>query len=147
MAHIRKQIRDDIITTLTGLTTTGSNVFNHRVYALGSNKLPTLCVYTNSDESVYETIDPPRSISSTLTVNIEGYVQATTGYDDTIDAINLEVSEALYTDRTRGGLAKDTRIVDMSSELSDDGEQPLSVVILTVVVTYMYNENDLETPI
>jgi len=147
MAHIRKQIRDNMITALTGLTTTGSNVFNHRVYTLGSNKLPALCVYTNSDESVYETINPPRSVSSTLTVNVEGYVKATAGYDDTIDAICLEVSEALYADRTRGGVAKDTRIANMTSDLSDDGEQPLSVVIITVIVTYMYNENDLETPI
>jgi len=84
---------------------------------------------------------------NTLTVNVEGYVQATSGYDNTIDAICLEVSEALYTDLTRGNLAKDTRIVSMSSELNDDGEQPLCVVVITVEVTYMYNENDLTTPI
>ena len=147
MAHIRNQIRDNIITALTGLTTTGSNVFNHRVYTLGSNKLPALCVYTNSEDSQYQTINPPRSVLNTLTVNIEGYVQATSGYDNTIDAICLEVSEALYTDLTRGNLAKDTRIVSMSSELNDDGEQPLCVVVITVEVTYMYNENDLTTPI
>jgi len=147
VAHIRNQIRDNIITALTGLTTTGSNVFNHRVYPLGSNKLPALCIYTSSESSQYQTINPPRSVLNTLTVNVEGYVQATSGYDNTIDAICLEVSEALYTDLTRGNLAKDTRIVSMSSELNDDGEQPLCVVVITVEVTYMYNENDLTTPI
>ena len=32
--HIRQQIREKFGTTLTGLTTTGSNVFESRVYPL-----------------------------------------------------------------------------------------------------------------
>ena len=39
MAHVRKQIRDAVITTLTGLSTTGSNVFRSRIYPLESNKI------------------------------------------------------------------------------------------------------------
>jgi len=147
MAHLRKQIRDDIITTITGLTTTGSNVFNHRVYTLGDSKLPALCVYTKNDEFVYETVNRPRSISGNLTVTIEAYVQATDGYDNTIDQICLEVTEALATDVTRSGLAKDTRIIGMESDLSDDGEQPLCVAIINVDVMYMFLENDLENTI
>ena len=45
MAHIRQSIRDNAMTAVTGLSTTGSNVFRSRVYPLGTNKLPA-CVST-----------------------------------------------------------------------------------------------------
>ena len=48
MAHARKQIRDQLKTTLTGLTTTGSNVFNSRVY--DHDALPCISIYTLSEE-------------------------------------------------------------------------------------------------
>ena len=147
MAHIRTQIRNNIVTALTGLTTTGSNIFNHRVYTLGGEKLPAICVYTNSEESVYASITIPRAVSATLNINVEAYVKATSGYDDTIDAICLEVSNALSADVTRSGLAKDTRIIGVQTELSDDGEQPLCVAVISIIVMYMYRENDIETVI
>ena len=37
MAHVRQQIRDAIVTALTGLTTTGTNVFRSRIYPLENN--------------------------------------------------------------------------------------------------------------
>jgi len=53
MAHVRQSIRDNVVTAVTGLSTTGSNVFRSRVYPLGTNKLPVqkhvtgLWEYTN----------------------------------------------------------------------------------------------------
>ena len=49
MAHVRQSIRDNVVTAVTGLSTTGSNVFRSRVYPLGTNKLPALCVYADSE--------------------------------------------------------------------------------------------------
>ena len=53
MAHIRQSIRDNAVTAVTGLLTTGSNVFRSRVYPLGTNKLPALYVYTDSEVVEY----------------------------------------------------------------------------------------------
>ena len=39
MAHVRKSIRDDVVSTLTGLTTTGTNVYQTRFYPLAEAKL------------------------------------------------------------------------------------------------------------
>ena len=61
MAHVRKQIRDNIVTTLTGLATTGSNVYRTRVYPLAENKLPGLAIYTDTEEVEVQTINPPRT--------------------------------------------------------------------------------------
>ena len=60
MAHIRKSIRDNAVTAVTGLSTTGSNVFRSRVYPLGTNKLPALCVYTNGETVEYNRLDRVR---------------------------------------------------------------------------------------
>ena len=57
MAHIRQSIRDNAVTAVTGLLTTGSNVFSSRVYPLGTNKLPTLCVYIDSEVVEYNRLD------------------------------------------------------------------------------------------
>ena len=45
--HVRQQIRERIATTITGLSTTGSNVFQSRVYPLDVDSLPALLVYHN----------------------------------------------------------------------------------------------------
>ena len=38
MAHVRQQIRAAIVTALTGLTTTGSNVFRSRILSAGERQ-------------------------------------------------------------------------------------------------------------
>jgi hypothetical protein len=68
MAHARKLIRDNIVTTVTGLSTTGANVFKSRVYPLSAGSLPALTVYTRSEEVIQSTISIPRTIERTLTV-------------------------------------------------------------------------------
>lgn len=50
MTHARQQLRDLAVTTLTGLTTTGANVFNGRVHPLQESELPALVfVYSDAD--------------------------------------------------------------------------------------------------
>ena len=144
MAHVRKSIRDDIKTTLTGLATTGSNVFQTRFFPLAEAKLPALCIYSRAQTSEYATISEPRTVIHSCEFSVEAYVKGTSGVEDTIDTIAVEVAEALATDTTRGGLAKDTQVTDFSVDFSGDGEQPVGIASFTVVVQYATLENDLE---
>ena len=145
MAHVRKLIRDNVETTLTGLATTGANVYQTRVYPLAENKLPGIAIFTKTEDTEYGTINPPRTQIRTLVVAVEIYVKAITNFDDTLDAISVEVEEALYTDRTRGGYAKDTRITSFDADFSGDGDQPVARATLDVEVEYVTLENDMET--
>ena len=95
MAHLRKQIRDNVVTALTGLSTTGSRVYASRVYPMAAANLPGLCVYAKSEEVETTTITRPRTQLRTLTLSVEGFAVATSGLDNTLDAISLEVEEAL----------------------------------------------------
>lgn len=145
MAHVRQNIRSNIVTTLTGLTTTGSNVFETRLFSLGETKLPALCIYTKNETTEYATLTTPRTQMRTLDVIVEAYVKGTANIDDTLDTISVEVEEALYTDLTRGGYAKDTQVTDFEADYAADGEQSVGMGRFTIAVTYATVENDIET--
>jgi len=140
MAHIRQLIRDNIKTTITGLTTTGNSVYQTRVNPLAAPKLPCLLLYTDDESISYDTVSYPRTQSRRLTVKIEAYVKGTTNYDSTLDLISSEIEAALYEDVTRGGLAKDTRINSFGADYSGEGDQPVACGILTVEVIYTTQE-------
>jgi len=74
-------------------------------------------------------------------------VKATSGVEDTIDAIGVEVAEALATDVTRGSLAKDTRVTDFAVDFNAEGDQPVGIATFTVIVDYATVENDMEAAI
>lgn len=144
MAHIRKLIRDNIASTLTGLTTTGANVFQTRVYPISSGSLPGIAIYTKSETSDFITMTRPRIVSRVLTVSIEAYIQGASGYDNLLDTVAKEIEVALCVDQTRGGYAKDTRLINFEAEFSGDPDQPVAYATLTVEVEYVTIEGNPE---
>lgn len=140
--HIRQQIREYFGTTLTGLTTTGSNVYESRVYPIENTKLPALVIYTKSETSEPIVIGTDRLMSRELSVVVEGYAKATSNFDDTIDTISKEVEEAIAADRTLDGLAKDTYLESTEIEFNAEGEKPLGYVSLTFLTNYYVQETN-----
>lgn len=140
--HVRQQIREYFGTTLTGLTTTGSNVYESRVYTLQDNTLPALVIFTKEETSEPIVIGTDRVMSRELSVVVEAYCKATSNFDDTIDTISKEVEEAIAADRTLGGLAKDTYIESTDIEYTGDGEQPVGYVTLTFLTNYYVQETN-----
>ncbi|HSG59824.1 MAG TPA: hypothetical protein VLA24_00165 [Pseudomonadales bacterium] len=142
MSHVRKQIRDAIVTAVTGLSTTGSRVYKTRLYPLEQGKLPGICVYTKAEESTPITITKPRTIERTLEVMLESYTLAG---DDGLDQICLEVEEAIYNDSALNALIKDVYMSSFEADFNGDGEKPVATGRLTVVCQYITAENDVET--
>lgn len=50
MTHVRQQIREQAVTTATGLTTTGSNVFSNRLFQLMQDQIPYWNVMLGEEE-------------------------------------------------------------------------------------------------
>tara|TARA_R100001163_G_C5017818_1_gene161565 strand:- start:16 stop:450 length:435 start_codon:yes stop_codon:yes gene_type:complete len=144
MAHLRQQIRERVATTLTGLTTTGSNVFQSRVYPIENTKLPCLLIYTREESSEPLDMGPPRTIEKRLSLVIEGYVKANSNYDDTIDTITKEVEVAMYGDRLINNLAKDSFLVSTEIDFNGEGDNPLAIVVMTFEIPYHHTEGTLE---
>jgi hypothetical protein len=144
MAHVRKLIRDNLKTALTGLTTTGSRVYQSRVYPLAAATLPGLLIYSKDEATEYQTIGLPRLQLRTVSFTVEAYVKGVSDYDDTLDQICLEVEESLYTNSSLGGYASDVMVTSFEADFNGDGDQPVSRATLTIEVQYQTLENDLE---
>jgi len=145
MSHVRQQIRERVATDLTGLSTTGSNVFQSRVYPMEGAGLPGLIVYTNSESVDLDETSSGRHLVRILDVVVEGYVKATSNSDDTVDTIAAEVETAIANDSTINSLAKDSILATTEIELSGDAEQPIAVVRMTFTVVYVTADNAPET--
>lgn len=142
MPHARSQIRDAVVTAVTGLTTTGSNVFASRVYPHAT--LPSLAVYTVA-ESVQDeegTLGTKQHRALEVIVEARAKAAAAATLDDTLDTIAAEVEAALVADRTLGGLAKWTEYQEAEIELDAEAEQPVGLARLTFAVIYRVDGTD-----
>jgi hypothetical protein len=135
--HLRKRIRDDVASALTGLATTGANVVRAPFYPQGAAaKLPGLAI-RSGEEAVDEDEGVIGQSARTYQVEVEVAIQATQDLDDQLDAILVEVEEALAADHTRGGLAEDTRYVGTGSpEYAPDQQNPVAFVVITFEIDY-----------
>tara|TARA_X000001036_G_C20202590_1_gene612176 strand:- start:126 stop:572 length:447 start_codon:yes stop_codon:yes gene_type:complete len=138
--HIRNQIREQIGTTLNNLTTTGTRVYQSRVYPLESGGTPALLIYTKSEDSEPMVIGSNRSSERNLSVAVDIYVKATANFDDTIDTSAKEVEIAIAADPTLNGLAKDCYLQSTEIEFNAEGEKPLAVASLTFLTNYYVRE-------
>ena len=144
MAHIRKTIREHIGTALTGLSTTGGSVYQSRVFPINASKLPALLVFTKDEEIIETSLKKPRSQHRQLQVIIEAHIKGTADIDDTIDTISEEVEEAMVSDVTRGGHAKDTRLQSTEIEF-EEATSKVGLCRFTYVIDYVTVENAVQT--
>ena len=147
MAHVRQQIRERAATTLGALTTTGSRVYQSRIYPLGSNNLPGLLIYTKSEDSQPETMGTTRTLLRNLSLVVEGYVKQVSNFDDKVDLICSEVETAMSGDITLNNLAKNSYLESTEINYNDEGDQPLGTCVLTYMVEYMTAEDDPDSAV
>jgi len=145
--HVRQQIRDRIVTNVTGLTTTGARVFRSRVYPLNADTMPALLVYSTSEDSDIDVMGSPGVLNRTVNIAIEGYVRNITVYDNKIDDICKEVETAMAGDQTINGLAKNSFLSSTEIEYTGEGDQPIGVVTMNYVVQYRTVTNAPDTAV
>jgi len=139
--HLRRQIRERAATTLTGLTTTGSNVFQSRVYPMESAGLPGLCIYTTEETVEMQSMGGTRHVSRDLTLIVEGYATASANVDDTLDQIGKEVEIAMSGDIKLNNLAQDSYLSSVEITLSGDGSTGIGKITHSYIVIYQNAEN------
>jgi len=142
MSHARQQIRDAVVTAVTGLAATGSNVFAGRVYPMTAAELPGICVYTMNETSELMT---KTTLMRQVQVNVEAYVKATDDFEDVVDDIAAEVEAAIEGDAALPALVKDIHATEFEKDLIKDGEKPVGMGVITFTATYTTNPNDPQT--
>lgn len=145
MAHIRKQIRDALVTSLSsGVSLVSGRVFGTRVFPLDGGKLPCVAVYTLAEGSGLQTMGV-KTLRRDASVVVEAYIRITGSFDDDADAIAVQIEETVAADTTIGGLAKDAILTSTEIEFSGDAEAPIGVARLTYSVVYVTTIGDVET--
>jgi hypothetical protein len=134
--HLRRQIREAIGTAVTGLATTGANVFQSRVYPAETSKLPCLLVFTRSETVEAETIHAPRTLSRVLSVEVQAVTKATADIDDALDGICKEVEVALAAPSAVLALADDIVLRSTDIEMIGSQEKPAGVARMVFDVSY-----------
>jgi len=149
MAHARQQIRDAVATTLTGLPTTGSNVFVSRVYPLESASLPGLTIMTDNDIADIDNTSASsgnRIVWANLGLMIKAHAQeSATNLDNTLDQIEVEIRQALLSDITLGDLAKDIWWISTTITLEGDNAKPIGLAEILFNVSYRVAASDPST--
>lgn len=137
--HVRQQIREAAAALLAGLTTTGSHVFQSRVYVYNDDELPCLSVTTNREQvSILGS-----GINPLLERNLELVVIArtklTTNLDDKLDTMMKEVEQAFNASlaaNTLSGLVKDISLASIEVEMNGDNEKPVGQATMTFNTEY-----------
>ena len=141
MPHVRKQIRDAVATALTGLPTTGINVFKSRVHNIPKDKHPALTIYTNDEEVEQDGVQGSamgdlnvRFLDCSIDVHVLD-IDA----DDIRDQIALEVEQAMYANVGFGSLSHGHSLLSSTVTL-EDAEKPSAVLTLTYQILYRVHE-------
>jgi hypothetical protein len=144
--HLRRQIREAVATAVTGLTTTGSRVFQSRVYPLEVTDLPCLLVRTEGDASEVQSIHAPSPLMRTLSLQIIATARATADLDDTLDEICRQVEVALAMPCAAIAALSETIALESTTiELQAGAEQPTGSATLQYSIVYFAAENAPDT--
>ena len=140
--HLRRQIREAVAGAVTGLTTTGSRVYQSRVYPLQDANLPALLVRTRAETSAAVTAPAPRYLMRTLQLEVIAVAKANADLDDELDQICSEVEVALAMPcAALGGLAKTITLTGTELELVGTAETPTGQATMSFDVVYIAAEN------
>ena len=137
MAHARQTIREAAATRLTGLTSTGTKVFQSRM--VPQESLPCLLVTTNDEEVVPGTIG--NIIERRLDLHVTGYAKQSATVDDALDTIAAEVETAMATFSYRNELQ------GIAVDFDEHLEKPVGMIRLSFLVTYLTATGTPGTPL
>lgn len=132
--HLHAQIRAALATALTGLASTGANVFRNRLAVVPESKLPALCIFADSESAEIATFHIDPLIDRVLNVTIEARAKGD-AVDDTLDQISLEVEAQLALGVTVAGrlLTFNYAGMEYDDELAD---KPIAVKRLRFTVSF-----------
>ena len=135
MAHVRQQIREAAATLLSGLTTTGTRVYQSRIYTLRDPDLP--CLLISTDDEQITALGPEESTAQerTLQLSIRCVSKQVADMDDTLDTMLAEVETALA-NQTFSNKVKGLYLESISIEMSDELEKPVGIANAVFRTTY-----------
>lgn len=134
-SHLHKQIRDAIVTALTGLATTGSRVYANRLQPLPDTTSPALLVTLDDETATPATFHANPIYDRELRLTVAAVAKATSGLDDTLDQSSKEVETALAAGITLSGRLLTFTYTGMSFE-DEQADKPVGIKRMSFTVPY-----------
>lgn len=145
MSHVRTQIRNRVLSTLTGLTTTGSRVYASRVHPMSPDIMPGICLYCGTEKAIDGSL---KTTTKAVDLIIDAYVSGS-AYDDIADTIQAEVDAALYADfanhRYFNGLVENLSYSMAESKYFGEAKVKHGVLRMIYQATYTTEDGNAET--
>jgi len=137
--HVRRQIRDLAVTTITGLATTGSRVFSTRLFPLGQADLPCWVVSTDAEtsETVTMAMGGVAEMERSVALMFVGYARGVATVENTLETM-VEELETVILPATFAALAKSVYLESIEPDLSAD-DLDNAFGILTVMYRVIYH--------
>lgn len=144
--HVRKQVRAAAVSDLTGLSTTGANVFNARVKPIREQDMPCLNVFLLDENSDW---DAQGTMVRTGDLVIEGRTQGGDDLFDLLDTIASEVETAIYAETPAlAGLLHNVGTPRTQLELQDTqhgADRRTGIIRILFPVQYRTSQSDPTT--
>lgn len=144
--HVLAQARAAAVAALTGLPTTGVNVYTQEAYPWQPEQLPALLVSVDSRPTA-DTLDWPSDVQWDITLQVVAILRGLPNLADAADVIATEVQAALCALPDVGG--KPVSVVPSSfdaPQFSGDGDQPVARRLMTFeIVGLATNAADPDT--
>jgi len=136
--HARKQIRDAVVTALTGLTTTGANVFVDEPHDLAESQLPCLSIDDADEQLSYESGTGQRQQMREYGITVACKVQSSGAVHELRDQVAGEVETAMAAQVASGLSGLVSGIDHGGTEFSIDGagSRPIAVATIHYVCRY-----------
>jgi len=149
MAHVRQQIRDALVTRLTGLPTCGSRVYAGRDDNFALSELPAINISTlnQSEQVARQSVHFPARLQRDLPVIVMGFVKATTAnLENALDALAVELEAAIAGSTialsTFSALLPNGMVLTESRATIDQSfEEPVGRLELVYTATYSTSSN------
>jgi len=138
MPHARTQVRNKIVDLLTGLATTGSNVFANRMTVLQDDELPAIIVITGNAQ-ITEPDMQDEILDRVLNVEVVIKVKANDQIDTALDQVMAEVETALNGSqeaKTLDGLCHSLALMSEEVGISESDEKPYGQAVMTFEATF-----------
>lgn len=142
------QIVDAIAARLSGasITPAGTRVYTSRAWPLQEDQLPAWRVTAEAEDIEPQTMHYPELLEHTLTVELEGTVQATADVDDAMHAMALAALQRLFGTQANAILAplNVSRFQPASIQrlFTTQGESRLAQVVVSLTVVFNTYIND-----
>jgi hypothetical protein len=155
LVSIRQQIKNNLVTILTGLTVNSKNiaVFLNDIYSLTSSDFPSIIINTINESISTETIGYPETQQRVLSLEITGIYQTSINLDSIIDdfctivEMKLCQTELIKKINSLNSIILKSNIESIEFKEFSEIAENTSGFTINLNVTYICEENNLRVDI